>query len=90
MAGSGDVKLAVVPFGVVAALGLAYLALTRFELFVLTCLFIRSSLDAIGGQGTTITNPSSLLSLAFMAAALLWLAARAYRGVRISSTSRSR
>jgi O-antigen ligase len=86
LAGSGDVKLAVVPFAVVAALGLAYLALTRFELFVLTCLFIRSSLDAIGGQGTTITNPSSLISLAFMAAALLWLAARAYRGVRISST----
>ena len=76
MAGSGDVKLAVVPFGVVAALGLAYLALARFELFVLVCLFIRSSLDAIGGQGTTITNPSSLISLAFMAAALLWLAAR--------------
>ena len=68
LAGAGDVKLAVVPFGVVAALGLAYLALTRFELFVLTCLFIRSSLDAVGGQGTTITNPSSLISLAFMAA----------------------
>ena len=40
---------------------------------------------AIGGQGTTITNPSSLISLAFMAAALLWLAGRAHRGLRISS-----
>ncbi|HEX6786425.1 MAG TPA: hypothetical protein VF076_04470, partial [Acidimicrobiales bacterium] len=86
LAGAGHLKLAVVPVGIVAALGLAYLALARFELFVLTCLFIRSSLDAIGGQGTTITNPSSVISLAFMAAALLWLAARAHRGVRISST----
>jgi putative inorganic carbon (HCO3(-)) transporter len=85
-AGAGHIKLAVLPVGVIAALGLAYLAFFRFELFVLTCLFIRSSLDAIGGQGTTITNPSSLLSLAFMAASLLWLAGRAHRGARISST----
>jgi hypothetical protein len=36
-------------------------------------------------QGTTITNPSSILS-SFLGPALLWLAARAYRGIRISST----
>ena len=42
-----------------------------------------SSLDVVGGAGTTVTNPSSLISLTFMAASLLWLAARSYRGVRM-------
>ena len=86
LVGAGDVKLAVIPLGLVAGVGLVYLALTRFELFVLVCLFLRTSLDVIGGKGTTITNPSSLLSLTFMAASLLWLAARAYRGERFTST----
>ncbi len=86
LVGAGDVKLAVIPLGLVAGSGLVYLALTRFELFVLVCLFLRTSLDVIGGKGTTITNPSSLLSLTFMAASLLWLAARSYRGERFTST----
>ena len=86
LVGAGHMRLAAIPVALVVAAGLGYLALFRFELFVLTCLFLRSSLDAIGGQGTTITNPSSLLSLAFMAAALLWLAGRAHRGERIRST----
>ena len=86
LVGAGYVKLAVIPLGLVAGVGLVYLALTRFELFVLVCLFLRTSLDVIGGKGTTVTNPSSLLSLTFMAASLLWLAARSYRGERFAST----
>jgi putative inorganic carbon (HCO3(-)) transporter len=81
--GAGNVKLAALPIAAIAAIGLIYLALTNFELFVLTCLFVRTSLDAIGGSGTTLSNPSSLLSLTFMAAALLWLAARSYRGDKL-------
>ena len=86
LVGAGDVKLAVIPLGAVGGVGLLYLAVTRFELFVLVCLFLRASLDVIGGQGTTITNPSSLISLTFMAASLLWMAARSYRGQRFAST----
>ena len=41
--------------------------MTRFELFVLVCLFLRASLDVIGGQGTTITNPSSGITLDWVA-----------------------
>ncbi len=83
--GAGDPKLAVLPIAAICGVVLVYLALTRFELFVLVCLFLRSSLDAIGGEGTTVTNPSSILALTFMAASLLWLAARANRGVRFHS-----
>jgi O-antigen ligase len=83
--GSGDPKLAALPIAAVCGVILLYLALTRFELFVLVCLFLRSSLDSIGGEGTTVTNPASILALTFMAASLLWLAARSHRGVRFHS-----
>ena len=83
MVGAGEIRLTVYPIGAVAAIGLVFLALTRFELFVLVCLFLRASLDILGGRGTTVTNPSSLVSLFFMGASLLWLAARAYRGERL-------
>ncbi|HET9601270.1 MAG TPA: O-antigen ligase family protein [Acidimicrobiales bacterium] len=84
--GADNVQAAVIVLGGIVGIGLVYLALTRFELFVLSCLFLRSSLDVVGGAGTTVTNPSSLISLTFMAASLLWLAARSYRGVRMAST----
>jgi O-antigen ligase len=83
MVGAGDLKLLVYPVGAVVGAALVFLALTRFELFVLVCLFLRASLDILGGRGTTVTNPSSLVSLFFMGASLLWLAARAYRGERL-------
>jgi O-antigen ligase len=76
--GSSHPKFAAIPVAVVCAGVLIYLALARFELFVLTCLFLRASLDAIGSD-SAVTNPSSLLALAFMAASLLWLAARTRR-----------
>jgi O-antigen ligase len=83
LVGAGEFRMTVYPLGAVAAVGLVFLALTRFELFVLVCLFLRASLDILGGRGTTATNPSSLVSLFFMGASLLWLAARAYRGERL-------
>lgn len=62
--------------GAVVAL-LAGLALFRFHHFVLAVLVLRSSLDlAKTGEGTGALDPTSLVSLAFMAAAVLWLLAR--------------
>jgi O-antigen ligase len=83
--GAGDYPKALIVLGAVGALALLVLALTQFELFVLTCLLLRSSLDAIGAGETAVSNPASLLSLFFMGAALLWLAGRAYRGDRLLS-----
>ena len=83
--GAGDMTKAMIVVGAVGAVCLVFLALTRFELFVLTCLFLRTSLDAIGAGETAVSNPASLLSLFFMGAALLWLAARSYRGQKQAS-----
>ena len=40
--GDGDLKLLVYPVGAVVGVALLFLALTRFELFVLVCLFLRA------------------------------------------------
>ena len=79
--GDGDLKLLVYPVGCVVA-ALLFLALTRFELFVLVCLFLR--VPRHPGRPAAPRSPtSSLVSLFFMGASLLWLAARAYRGERL-------
>ena len=71
--------------GIAVALGL--LALTRFQAYVMTMLFLRSSLDLAKLSGRTAGNttvssssraldPSSLLAVVFLLAAALWLAAQ--------------
>lgn len=82
LAGSAEDPLGVLVLvaGGAAAILLAGLALFRFHHFVLALLVLRASLDiAKTGPGTDVLAPTSLLSLAFMAAAVLWLLARRLR-----------
>ena len=77
------------PIGLVAGLGLMWLAVTRFELFVAMVLVVRASLDAVkvSPTGTGIADPSSILSILFLAAGGIWLLAqRDEEGKAASST----
>ena len=84
----GDKRLAVLPVVAVAAVGLGLLALTRFSGFVLLILAVRPVLDVLklsgSTTGTTVGNtatnrgldPSSIVGVLFLIAAILWLAGR--------------
>lgn len=84
----GDKKLAVLPVIAVVAVGLGILALTRFSGFVLLILAVRPVLDVLklsgSTTGTTVGNtatnrgldPSSIVGVLFLIAAILWLAGR--------------
>lgn len=84
----GQAKLFVLPLAAVAGLCLAVFAATRFDSFVLLLLGLRASVDSLqfgggssatargGGAATLGITPASLLSVLFLLAALLWLAAR--------------
>jgi hypothetical protein len=76
-----------IPVFVVAVVALLWLALFNFEWFVLTVLAVRASLDGIGaGSGTNGSDPNSLLSLLFLSASLVWLAAGWYEDRRLWRT----
>jgi putative inorganic carbon (hco3(-)) transporter len=89
MAGSGSKLAVVLPVTTLAAVALAVTALTRFKLYVMIMLAMRSSLDlaklstvAEGADARTATDqvtargidPSSLLAVLFIGAAAIWLA----------------
>lgn len=94
----GDKKMIVLPLAAVVGIGLAALAATRFSWFVLLLIGVRSSIDVLHlsapTAGTTAGNtaaargidPSSLLGVLFLVAALLWLAARYYAGKNVRPT----
>ncbi|HEX8973396.1 O-antigen ligase family protein [Oryzihumus sp.] len=83
-----DKRLVVLPLAAVLAGVLATLAFTRFAVFVLLILGVRSSIDLakLSGpsNGNTMTNtavargldPSSILAVLFLLAAALWLIAQ--------------
>jgi O-antigen ligase len=71
----------VLPLVAALGLGLAWLAFARFELFLVAILAMRASLDALklGSSGITgggAFDPAALLSVAFLFAGLLWMAAQ--------------
>lgn len=83
----GDKVLIVLPLALMVGLAIGVLALTRFRVFVLLLLGIRPSIDLFklssdptgtsGGAGVSRgVDPSSMLAVLFLAAALLWLAGR--------------
>lgn len=88
----GDRQLAVLPLAAVAGVALGLVALTRFSGFVLIFLAVRPMVDLFklsgNGAGTTEGNtavargldPSSILGVLFLLAALLWLAGRVRSG----------
>ena len=64
-----------IPVVAAGGLGLVYLAVSRFEYFVLGILFIRASLDA-AKIGAGSIDATGALSVVFIAAAVLWLLAQ--------------
>jgi O-Antigen ligase len=70
----------VLPVVAALGLGLAWLAFTRFDLFVVAILAVRASLDALklGSTGPSggAFDPAAILSVAFLFAGLLWMAAQ--------------
>ncbi len=97
----GQAKWFVLPLAAVAGLCLAVFAATRFDSFVLLLLGLRASVDSLqfgggssatargGGAATLGITPASLLSVLFLLAAFLWLAARLRSGnaVKLSGMS---
>lgn len=90
----GDRLFVVIPLALMVALAVGFLALTRFSAFVLLLLAIRPSIDLVklsgdptgvaGGTGVSRgVDPSSMLAVLFLAAALLWLAARVAQGLAV-------
>ena len=95
LAGSGSSKAEIV-LPIAAGIGviLGILGLTRFQIYVMVMLAVRSSLDIakLSGQtaGTTdvtassrATDPSSILAVLFVVLGILWLIAQYRAGVRV-------
>lgn len=62
------------PLGVAGGLGMAWLAMRRFTVFVAAILIARASLDALKPPGTSsFLDPAALLSGAFLVAGGIWL-----------------
>lgn len=98
---TGQRRLAILPILAVVGIALAIVALTRFAWFVLLLLAIRPSTDVLkfsaSDAGTSAANtvsdrgadPSSLIGVAFLLLAILWLAATLWgrHGIRPSSVT---
>lgn len=88
----GDKTRAVLPVVAMVAVGLGLLALTRFSAFVLLLLAVRPTLDLLklssNSTGTAVGNtasqrgldPSSIVGVLFLLAAVVWLAGRLRSG----------
>ncbi|MBI2237238.1 MAG: O-antigen ligase family protein [Actinobacteria bacterium] len=78
LAGGASRTAVLLPVATAVGLGMAWLALARFELFVAAILLLRASLDTIklSDTGTPGLDPAGVLSVAFMLAGGLWLLAQ--------------
>ena len=94
MVGSGSKLAVVLPISLLAGVAMALLALSRFKVYVMAMLIMRSSVDlaklSVGGGetpgdqvATRGIDPSSLLGVLFIAAAAVWLAAQYRRHGRL-------
>lgn len=74
-AAGADRVAVLVPLILAAGLGMAWLALRRFTIFVAAILVLRSSLDSlkVSDGGTGILDPAALISVAFLVAGGIWL-----------------
>lgn len=98
---TGQKRLAVIPIIAVLCVMLAVVACTRFSWFVLLLLAVRPSTDVLklsaSDAGTSASNtvaargadPSSLIGVAFLMLAVMWLASvmRSRKGIRPSLTT---
>jgi putative inorganic carbon (HCO3(-)) transporter len=89
-AGGGSRADVVLPVVAALGIGLAWLAFTRFDLFVVAILAARASLDALklgsaGATGGGAFDPAAILSVAFLFAGLLWMSAQSREPLAPSS-----
>lgn len=80
-AGGGARADVILPLVAALGVGLAWIAFTRFELFLVAILAARATLDALklgssGLAGGPAFDPAAMLSVAFLFAGLLWMAAQ--------------
>lgn len=91
--GEGSKSAVVLPLAVAGALVLVCLSLIHFTAYVAVMLVVRSSVDlgrlsdASGGPVGRILNPSSILAIVFIIAAVAWLAAQRDRDGRFPGSS---
>ncbi|HET8600726.1 MAG TPA: O-antigen ligase family protein [Segeticoccus sp.] len=97
-AGGDDKRMVVLPITIAIGGVLAVLACTRFSVFVLLVLGVRSSIDLFklsgSSAGNTATNtaavrgldPSSMLGALFLLAAALWLIAQFHQKGRLQGS----
>jgi putative inorganic carbon (HCO3(-)) transporter len=98
MAGSNSKLAVILPVTALVGLALAALALTRFKVYVMVMLIMRSSIDlaklSVGGEGgggrtaadqvaARGIDPSSVLGLLFIVAAAVWLTAQYRKNGRL-------
>jgi putative inorganic carbon (hco3(-)) transporter len=98
MAGSSSKLAVILPLTALVGAALSVLALTRFKVFVMCMLVVRSSMDLAklsgGAEGAAVgtanqqvaargLDPSSILAMIFIGAAIVWLAAQYRRRGRL-------
>ena len=83
---AGRLLMPLVGLAGVAILG--YIAVTRFEAFILTVLVVRSALDLTKttDTGASVTDPASLLALLMIGASLMWLLGSRHKRIAHSWT----
>ncbi|MGZ8570852.1 MAG: O-antigen ligase family protein [Actinomycetota bacterium] len=76
LGGGGSRAAVLAPLMIVAVIGLAWLAMIRFTLFVAVILVLRSSLDALSfsSSGVDAFDPAALVSVGFLLAGSMWYA----------------
>ena len=90
--GEGSRTAVILPLAVAGALILVCLSLVHFTVYVAVMLVARSSVDmgrlsdASGGPVGRILNPSSIIAIVFIVAAVAWLAAQRDRSGRFESS----
>lgn len=98
LGGSGTKSGIVLPIALGIGIILGLLGLTRFQIYVMVMLAIRSSLDISKLSGQTAgntsvtassraTDPSSILAVLFVILGILWLCAQYRAGVRVGPSN---
>lgn len=76
LGGGGSRTAIVAPLLIVGAIGMAWLAMVRFTLFVAVILVLRTSLDALSfsSSGVDAFDPAAMVSVGFLLAGSIWYA----------------
>ncbi len=84
LVGAIPAELLLIAIALVSGVALVTLAAVRFEVFILTLIVVRSSLDVLktSASGSSVTDPASLVALLMIGASVAWLIAQRGSGPR--------